>query len=129
MEEALIHVKIKGFKKEIVHQINHVRLHKKFYFPVELVGVRGRSRTDSFDRKNSKSQFKWKFKFPKLEQPVPKSIKFWYQFKKWLVNNQYQNVYDFKQMIVSKFKTSRCNQMRRCEAEDGANGHCGEKRQ
>ena len=72
MEEAVRHVKMKGFKKELVDQINHVRLHKKVNLPVELVGSRGRSRTGSFDKTNSKSQFKWRFKFPKIEQLGPK---------------------------------------------------------
>ena len=33
MEEAVRCVKIKGFAKEIVDQINHIRLHNKLYFP------------------------------------------------------------------------------------------------
>ena len=52
------------------------------FFPVELIGSKGRSRADSVDKKNSKSQFKWKFKFPKVEQLGTKSIKSWDQFKK-----------------------------------------------
>ena len=67
IEESVRCVKMKVFKKEIVDQINHVRLHKKVHFPLELVGARGRSRTDSFHKKNSKRQFKWKFKFPKVK--------------------------------------------------------------
>ena len=45
------------------------------FFPVELIGSKGRSRADSVDKKNSKIQFKWKFKFSKVEQLGTKSIK------------------------------------------------------
>ena len=41
-------------ENEIVDQINHVRLSKKLYLPLELVGATGRSRTDSFDKKDIK---------------------------------------------------------------------------
>ena len=54
MEVAVRCVKIKGFTKEIVDQINHVRLHKKFHLPSELVGAIGRSRTKSFENNNNK---------------------------------------------------------------------------
>ena len=70
----------------------------------ELVGETGRSRTDSFDNRNNEIQFKWKFKFQKVEQPGSKSIKHWDHFKKWLVNNEYQTLHDFKEMISSTFK-------------------------
>ena len=52
---------MKGLRKEIVDQINHVRLHKKSFSPLESLGATGRSRIDTFDMKNSKSQLKWKF--------------------------------------------------------------------
>ena len=61
MEEAVRRVKIKVFKKDIVYQIDHVTLHEKVCLLVGLVGMRGRFRTDSFDKKNRKSQFKWNF--------------------------------------------------------------------
>ena len=111
--------KKKGLKKK--YQIKLIMLDciRKF-FPVELVGLKGRSRADSVDKKNSKIQFKWKFKFSKVEQLGTKSIKSQDQFKKQLVNNEYQTLYDFKEMIVSKFKITGFNQMRRCESEDGA---------
>ena len=66
--------------KKIVDHINYVRLHKKVYLSEELLGVTGRSITDSFDKKNSKRQFKWKSKFQKVEQPGPKLIKSWDHF-------------------------------------------------
>ena len=81
MDEAVRHAKTKGLKKEIVYQINHVRLHKKVCLPVELKRASRKYRTVSFDTKNSKSQFKLKFSFPMLEQLRPKSMKTWDQFK------------------------------------------------
>ena len=48
--------------------------------PLELVGATGRSRTDTFDTKNGKRQLKWKFEFPKLEEPRKKSMKTWNRF-------------------------------------------------
>ena len=58
MDEALMRVKQKGLKNETLDQINHARLHKKFFLALELVGATGRSRTYTFDTKNSKSQLK-----------------------------------------------------------------------
>ena len=57
-----------------------MRLHKKLCLPLELEGSPGRSRTDTFDTKNSQSQLKWKFYFPKVEEPGPKSMKTWNQY-------------------------------------------------
>ena len=66
MDEALRNVKIKGLKR-ILDQIKHVTLHKKLCLPLELTEAAGRSRTDAFDMKNSKSQLKRKFEFPKVD--------------------------------------------------------------
>ena len=67
MDESLRHMKMKGLKNEILDQINHVRFHKKLHLLLELVGETGRLRTDTFDTKNSKSQFKWTLYFQKVE--------------------------------------------------------------
>ena len=75
--------------------------------PLELVGERIKSRDESFDNKNIKSQFKWKLKFPKVEQLGAKAMKSWDQFKKWLVNNECHALCDFKELIVSKFNITR----------------------
>ena len=48
--------------------MNQVRLHKKLCLPLELVVTTGRSRTDAFDTKNGRSQLKWNFDFPKVEE-------------------------------------------------------------
>ena len=72
IEEALTYANMKGLKKETVDQINHFRLHKKVNLLVELVRATRKSRNDSFDTKDSKSQFEWKFAFTKVEQPGPK---------------------------------------------------------
>ena len=63
-----------------------------------------------------------------MEQPGSKSIKHWDHFKKWLVNNEYQTLHDFKEIIVRKFKTSRCDQMCMYEVEDGTYEYCGKKK-
>ena len=75
MDDALRSVKMTGLKKEIVDQINHIRLHKILCLPLELVGAAGRPITDAFDLKNNLSQLKWKFKFPKVDAPGIKSMK------------------------------------------------------
>ena len=67
IEEDMRFVNIKVFSKETVYQINHFRLSKKVCLPLELAGEKGKSRTETFDNKNNTSQFKWKFKFPKVE--------------------------------------------------------------
>ena len=72
MEETVRYFNIKGFTKEIVDQINRVIIHKKVCFTAELLGARGRSRTESFDNKNNKSQFKWNFQIFKVEEPGEK---------------------------------------------------------
>ena len=74
------HVKIKGFAKEIVDQINHARLQTKLYLPSKLVDAGERLRTKSFDDNNNKSQFKWKFKFPKVKKTGVKAMKSWDPF-------------------------------------------------
>ena len=75
MEEAVRHVNSKGFTKETFDQINHVRLHNKLHLPVELVGERGISITETFDNEKTKSQFKWKFELPEVENSGDKAIK------------------------------------------------------
>ena len=47
--------KIERIKNKMIDQINQDRLHKKFYLTLKLVEAVGRSRTDAFDTKNSKS--------------------------------------------------------------------------
>ena len=45
---------------EKVHkQINQVSLWKKLYLPVEIIGPRGRSRTDCLTCENKKSPLEW----------------------------------------------------------------------
>ena len=97
-----------------------MRLHKKLYLPLELVGATGRSRTETFDMRNSESQLKWKFKFPQVEAPGPKLMKIWNQFKQWIVGNDYHTVYDFKEMMRSTFKIANGETMCRYETEEGA---------
>ena len=75
MDKALRCEKIEGLKYEIVDQINHVRLSKKFHLLLELVGATGRLRTDAFDKKYSNIQLKWKFEFPSVEKIGSKSWK------------------------------------------------------
>ena len=92
----LQNAKSKGLKNEIVDQINHVGLNKKLHLSLELVGAIGRSRTDAFDKKDSKSQLKWKFEFPSVEKPGSKSWKTCNKFKKWIVKNDCQTSHDLK---------------------------------
>ena len=54
MEEASKNAKSEGLKNEIFDQMNHFRLSNKLHFPLELVGETGRSRTDTFEKKDSK---------------------------------------------------------------------------
>ena len=77
MDEVLRHVKRKGLNNETLDQINHERLHENSCLPLELVGETERSRTDTFDTENSKSQFKWTLYFPKVEERGPKLMKTW----------------------------------------------------
>ena len=65
MVEVLRQEKKQRVENEIVDQINHARLNKKFHFPLELVGAKGRSRAETIDKKDSKSQFE----FPSVEKP------------------------------------------------------------
>ena len=67
MDEALRNVKQKGLENEKLDQINHVRLHKKLFLPLELAGEKVRSRNNAFYTKNSKSELKRKLDFPKVE--------------------------------------------------------------
>ena len=39
MNESLRQEKSEGLKNEVVDQTNHVRLNKKFYLPLELLGA------------------------------------------------------------------------------------------
>ena len=102
MEEAMRYVNIKEFTKETVYQINNFRLHKKVHLPLEIVGDRGMSRTETFANKNTKNKFKWKFKFPKVEKLGMKAITSWDNFRKWWVNNDGNTMNDFNDLIVSK---------------------------
>ena len=74
------------------------------HLPLELLRVTGRSRTDAFDMKNSKSQLKQKFEFLKVDVLGIKPMKTQNKFKKWIVNNEYHAAYDFKEMTSSTFK-------------------------
>ena len=44
------------------------------------------------------------------------------------MNNEHHALYDFKELMVSKFKITGCVQTRRREVEDGNYEHCRKKK-
>ena len=81
MDFAEQYIKESNLKVEVFDQINHVQQFKSMLIPAELVGARGRDRTDAYDNIKSKSQLKWNFNFPNVNKPNVKAMRAQDKFK------------------------------------------------
>ena len=59
MEFAIEHARITGQKKNILKQINVVRMKNQVNLPVEFVGANCRIPTECYINANKKSQIRW----------------------------------------------------------------------
>ena len=85
---------------EVLKQINYVRLKKGVLLPCEVVGARGRLRTECFNDIEQPSPINWEFEkiISALINHAQKTI--WNDFIKWMRLQQVETKWDF----VAKWK-------------------------
>ena len=112
------YIKEKDMDNTIFNQINHIKLCKKIIISVELVGVRGRERTDAYNELEKKSMLKQNINFPKVKKPIIKLVRAWNKFKEQLNRIELNTIYDFKEKSESRLKVSRDLQYYQYEDEE-----------
>ena len=83
-----------------------MRLYKKIYLPIELVGIRGDKQTEAFNDIGAMSRIDWKFEFPAVAKLRDKKVEIWNIFKTWLKQRRIYTPYNFEQHCNWKLKLS-----------------------
>ena len=86
-----------------------VRLQKKVYLPVELVGYYGKSKTKAYEHINKISIIKQTFTFITVTKPRNNQIMQQNRFLEWLHNLNHYTVCDFKEFGTSTIRITDNN--------------------
>ena len=124
MDLACKFVKEKRNPKKWHQQINQVRLKNKLHLPVELVGPKGRIRTESFVHLNRESPLKWWFMSENIDKPTREECKAWNEFVKWMITQKITFANDIEQHNTWKWRISECGVYVRHNPDEGENEHC-----
>ena len=104
MEIAQEYIIEKQLDYSVLNKINIVRLWKKVYLPVELVGCYRKNKTKAYEHINEISITKWSFPFTTVPKPRDNQIIQWNRFLEWLYNLNHYTVYDFKEFRTSTMR-------------------------
>ena len=94
--------KLKLEEKKI-HLLNQIRIYKRMYLPCELVSVDRIRKTTVNTNIIEQSRLIWKFQFEEVPRLSNKIQQLWNHFIEWLLSKAIYTIYDFKQLIDSKY--------------------------
>jgi len=95
MEYALEYVKSINCDRDVIWNLNYVRMKKEIVFPFELLGLNGDRKTSCFQNIEEKGPVKWNIK-KRLETKITNRQKeMWNGFKEWLKLKRIKTTYDF----------------------------------
>ena len=130
MEYAMEYAQQMNCDKNIMYQINFVRMKKGIVFPFEVVGFDGDVRTACYSNINERSPIEWTMGKTIAEDISKKQIQIWDGFLRWLLCKRIRTIRDFKELkwrwtmsedrkIVRIKNTTRCQYYKREEDEVG----------
>ena len=96
MQYAIEYVEQAKLNKDILKQINYVRLKKGVLLPVELVGEKGRKQTICYSDINERSSIDWDFNKVVDTEINAKQNREWTKFIRWMRNRPVETFWDFK---------------------------------
>ena len=93
-----------------IYLLNQMRINKRMYLPCGLVSIDGISKTTTCTNVLKQSGLIWKFQFKEVPRPSNKTQQLWNHFIEQLLSKAICTIYDFKQLIDSKYQISRNEQ-------------------
>ena len=94
MEYAIQYVESNKLPKQMLYQINFVRLKKAVILPAELVGFQGRKQTSCYRNLHESSSINWRITKEINESISCKQRKIWKEFLEWLGNQSIETHLD-----------------------------------